>query len=160
MLHLAHQTQIPLQDLNEEIVIDNLLIQGALPLWLEGTLIRNGPAKFHFGTQKISHWFDGLAMLHAFTFGQGKVSYRNKFLRSDAYFQSMEHADLRFMGFAQDPCKSLKVHLYTNNLKNGSLGQFFRLFVYNLRRPPIFNSKFRYTFEFTHVRCNHNHFVS
>lgn len=111
-MHLAHPTQIPLQDLNDEIVIDNLLVEGVLPLWLEGTLIRNGPAKFHFGTQKISHWFDGLAMLHAFTFGQGKVSYRNKFLRSDAYFQSTEHADLRFMGFAQDPCKSIFKRLF------------------------------------------------
>lgn len=111
-MHLAHPTQIPLQDLNDETVIDHLPVEGVLPIWLEGTLIRNGPAKFHFGTQTISHWFDGLAMLHAFTFGQGKVSYRNKFLRSDAYSQAMEHGSLRFMGFAQDPCKSIFKRLF------------------------------------------------
>lgn len=103
----GHPTQIPLQDLNEEIVIDHLPIRGKLPPWLEGTLIRNGPAKFHFGTRQISHWFDGLAMLHAFTFGQGQVSYRNRFIRSDAYTQAMNHGTLEFMGFAQDPCISI-----------------------------------------------------
>lgn len=106
-MDIVHPTQIPLQDLNEEIVIDSLPFKGELPQWLEGTLVRNGPAKFHFGTQKISHWFDGLAMLHAFTFGQGKVSYRNKFLRSTIYSKAMNQANLHFMGFAQDPCKSI-----------------------------------------------------
>lgn len=95
---------VPLEDLNEEIVIDDVPMQGHLPLWLEGTLVRNGPAKFHFRDKTIGHWFDGLAMLHAFTFGQGKISYRNKFLRSTIFSQATEHDDLRFMGFAQDPC--------------------------------------------------------
>jgi carotenoid cleavage dioxygenase-like enzyme len=112
-MHLSHETQIPLQDLNEEVVIDHLPLQGVLPSWLEGTLLRNGPAKFHFGTQQISHWFDGLAMLHAFTFGQGKVSYRNKFLRSTPYEQAMDHGNLKFMGFAQDPCKTIFQRLFT-----------------------------------------------
>lgn len=111
-LNLRHDTQIPLQDLNEEVVIDQLPLKGALPLWLEGTLIRNGPAKFRFGEKKIAHWFDGLAMLHAFTIGQGKVSYRNKFLRSTAYDQCMNHQDLKFMGFAQDPCKTIFSRLF------------------------------------------------
>jgi carotenoid cleavage dioxygenase-like enzyme len=116
ILDLAHQTQIPLQDLNEETVMDILPVQGKLPDWLEGTLIRNGPAKFDFGEQRISHWFDGLAVLHAFTFGQGKLSYRSKFLRSDAYHRSMENGDLRFMGFAQDPCKSIFKRLFSHFL--------------------------------------------
>lgn len=106
-MYPLHKTQIPLHDLNEEISIANLPIQGTLPFWLEGTLIRNGPAKFHFGNQEIAHWFDGLAMLHAFTFGGGKVSYRNKFLRSKAYQQCMEHQNVHFMGFSEDPCKSV-----------------------------------------------------
>lgn len=113
-MNLPHPTQIPLQDLNVEIIIDHLPMHGELPHWLEGTLIRNGPAKFHFGAKTISHWFDGLAMLHAFTFGQGKVSYRNKFLRSTAYHQAFEHNDLRFMGFSQDPCKSIFKRLFAH----------------------------------------------
>lgn len=106
-MHLTHPTQIPLEDCNDEVVIENLPFQGELPSWLEGTLIRNGPAKFHCGKETISHWFDGLAMLHAFTFGQGKVSYRNKFIRSKAYLDFIEGKSMNFMGFAQDPCKSI-----------------------------------------------------
>lgn len=113
-MHLAHPTQVPLRDLDEEVVIDSLKIHGKLPDWLEGTLIRNGPAKFHFGAKTISHWFDGLAMLHAFSFGQGKISYRNKFLRSTEYYQAFEKGDLRFMGFAQDPCKSIFKRLFAH----------------------------------------------
>ena len=111
---LSHSTQLPLQDLDDEIVIDSLPMKGQLPPWLEGTLVRNGPAKFHFGNQTISHWFDGLAMLHAFTFGQGQVSYRNKFLRSEVYFQTTQKGDLKFMGFAQDPCKSIFQRLFAH----------------------------------------------
>lgn len=109
---LTHSTQIPLTDLDKESFIEALPIQGKLPPWLEGTLIRNGPAKFHFGEKAISHWFDGLAMLHAFTFGAGKIAYRNKFIRSDAYHLAMEKNDLHFMGFMQDPCISVFKRLF------------------------------------------------
>jgi len=61
-----------------------LPVEGALPEWLSGTLIRNGPGAFDFDGGAVDHWFDGLAMLHAFTFGDG-VRYRNRFLGTDAY---------------------------------------------------------------------------
>ncbi|MFH5797995.1 carotenoid oxygenase family protein [Haladaptatus sp. CMAA 1911] len=60
-------------------------VSGSVPEWLSGTLIRNGPGAFEMGDSAVDHWFDGLAMLHAFTFGDGEVSYRNRFLRTDAY---------------------------------------------------------------------------
>ena len=57
--------------LDQEVVIEELPIRGALPTWLSGTLVRNGPAKFEVGKKKLRHWFDGLAMLHKFCFHQG-----------------------------------------------------------------------------------------
>ena len=56
----------------------------ALP-WLSGTLLRNGPARFEVGRDNYRHWFDGLAMLHRFTFAAGGVSYANRFLRSKRF---------------------------------------------------------------------------
>src|SRR3954463_6241914 len=41
------------QTLDEEVVIDDVPVEGALPAWLEGTLVRNGPAKFDGG---VRHW--------------------------------------------------------------------------------------------------------
>lgn len=45
-----------------------------LPEWLEGTLFRNGPARYHLGNgmPNITHWFNGLALTHAFQFQRGK----------------------------------------------------------------------------------------
>ncbi len=45
-----------------EVTLDNLPVQGQLPNWLQGTLVRNGPGTFEVGQQQYRHWFDGLAM--------------------------------------------------------------------------------------------------
>ncbi len=92
------------QDLNEEFNYDKLAIHGNLPSWLEGTLVRNGPAKFTVGERALSHWFDGLAMLHAFSFHGGEVSYCNRYLRSAAYKRVFEKGRLDYEMFAADPC--------------------------------------------------------
>ena len=61
-----------------------------------GSLLRTGPAKYDLGRQTVSHWFDGLAMLHRFGFADAQVSYANRFLRSDAFKRAKERpADCR-----------------------------------------------------------------
>jgi beta,beta-carotene 9',10'-dioxygenase len=93
--------------LEEEIAVDNLPVRGDVPSWLSGTLVRNGPAKFEVGTQNFRHWFDGLAMLHKFSFKDGKVSYANKFIQSNAYNKAKETGKISFSEFATDPCRSI-----------------------------------------------------
>jgi len=66
----------------------SLSVEGALPPWLTGSLIRNGPGAFSFPDgSAVDHWFDGLAMVSRFTFDpeRGAVHFRNRFLRTDAY---------------------------------------------------------------------------
>lgn len=91
----------------EERQIAALPVQGTIPAWLTGTLIRNGPAQFESGTEGYRHWFDGSAMLHAFTFEGGQVAYRNRFLRTPQYASDADGQGIRFRGFATDPCRSL-----------------------------------------------------
>lgn len=93
--------------LEEELPLTNLRTIGEIPAWLKGTLIRNGPSKFESGNNKVYHWFDGLAMLHAFSFEKGEVSYTNRFLRSDAYKTVFDQGSFNYMGFMSDPCRSL-----------------------------------------------------
>ena len=81
----VHTFQKGLSSLNQEVKVDHLPIQGQIPNWLSGTLFRNGPAHFTGG-----HWFDGLAMIHKFSFQSGNVSYSNRFLRTDAYHRVIE----------------------------------------------------------------------
>ncbi|MFB6118774.1 carotenoid oxygenase family protein [Halosegnis sp.] len=64
--------------------ITQLPVEGDLPGWLSGSLVRNGPGSFRVGNDSVDHWFDGLAMLTRFTFDDG-VQYANRFLRTDAY---------------------------------------------------------------------------
>jgi carotenoid cleavage dioxygenase-like enzyme len=40
-----------------------LPMQGSIPQWLRGSLIRTGPGILEVGKQSYHHWFDGLAML-------------------------------------------------------------------------------------------------
>ncbi|EMA46564.1 carotenoid oxygenase family protein [Halobiforma nitratireducens] len=62
-----------------------LPVEGTVPSWLSGALIRNGPGRFEFGGERATHWFDGLAMLRRYGFDDGTVSYTNRFLRTGAY---------------------------------------------------------------------------
>jgi carotenoid cleavage dioxygenase-like enzyme len=80
----AHSYAAGFDDLDGEVSVDRLPIQGRFPKWLTGTLLRTGPAKYDLGRQTVSHWFDGLAMLHRFSFADGRVSYANTFLHSNA----------------------------------------------------------------------------
>lgn len=68
----------------DEIVADDLEIIGEVPEDLQGVYVRNGPNP-RFGAQGRHHWFDGDGMLHALHFERGRVTYRNKYVRTDAY---------------------------------------------------------------------------
>jgi len=98
--------------LTEEVALERLPLRGALPGWLEGTLLRTGPAQWEVGASTLTHWFDGLAMLHSFSFADGEVSYASRFLQSRTR-QAAEAAGRQVMGeFATDPCRSIfqRVH--------------------------------------------------
>ncbi len=95
------------EGLEEEIVVDDLPVRGELPPWLTGSLLRTGPAKFEAGDQRMRHWFDGLAMLHRFTFSGGAVSYGNRFLEGRSERAVRGDGRIAYPEFATDPCRSL-----------------------------------------------------
>uniref|UniRef100_A0A8C6P6B6 Beta-carotene oxygenase 1 n=1 Tax=Nothobranchius furzeri TaxID=105023 RepID=A0A8C6P6B6_NOTFU len=64
-------------------------VKGSIPSWLQGTLLRNGPGIFSVGETRYEHWFDGLSLLTSFTFKDGEVTHRCRFLRSDTYNANM-----------------------------------------------------------------------
>jgi beta,beta-carotene 9',10'-dioxygenase len=84
-----------------------LQVSGALPAWLKGTLLRTGPSKFEVGAHSYNHWFDGLAMLHGFTFANGSVAYANRFLESKAFRAAEATGKIAYAEFATDPCRTL-----------------------------------------------------
>ena len=90
----------------QEISNITLPVEGSIPTWLQGTLLRNGPAKFDVGTQELRHWFDGLALLHRFAFEKGQVSYCSKFLKSQAFQDAKNTGKLCSREFATEPSMS------------------------------------------------------
>jgi beta,beta-carotene 9',10'-dioxygenase len=95
------------ESLEDEVVLDALPVDGELPAWLSGSLLRTGPAKFEAGEQPFRHWFDGLAMLHRFTFGDGHVSYGNRFLQGRTERAVRGEGRIAYPEFASDPCRTL-----------------------------------------------------
>jgi beta,beta-carotene 9',10'-dioxygenase len=97
----------------QEITRDSLPVQGSVPTWLTGMLLRTGPAQFEVGQEHYQHWFDGMAMLHRFSFQDGTVSYANRFLQSRTYKANTEAGKITYGEFATDPCRSLFKRLAT-----------------------------------------------
>jgi beta,beta-carotene 9',10'-dioxygenase len=95
------------ETLEEEVVLDSVPVTGELPQWLSGSLLRTGPAKFEAGERSFNHWFDGLAMLHRFTFGEGRVSYGNRFLEGRTERAVRGEGRIAYPEFASDPCRKL-----------------------------------------------------
>ena len=69
---------VPVTDERDDV---DLHVTGDLPAGLRGALIRNGPNPA-FEPLGRYHMFDGDGMLHAVTFDDGTVSYRNRWIRS------------------------------------------------------------------------------
>jgi carotenoid cleavage dioxygenase-like enzyme len=61
-----------------------LPVLGEVPPGLRGTLYRNGPNP-QFAPRGHHHWFTGDGMVHAFRLEEGRVTYRNRWLRTPKF---------------------------------------------------------------------------
>ncbi|MBP8310610.1 MAG: carotenoid oxygenase family protein [Burkholderiaceae bacterium] len=63
-------------------------LRGALPPWLRGTLLLNGPALWDLPGGRLEHWFDGYGMWHALRIDGAVPRYRSRFSTSESYRRS------------------------------------------------------------------------
>jgi carotenoid cleavage dioxygenase-like enzyme len=68
----------------------DLPLTGAVPNELAGTYYRTGPNPQFPPRDENYHWFAGDGMVHAFRVAEGKVSYRNRWVRTPKW--ELEHA--------------------------------------------------------------------
>ncbi|MEF8814838.1 MAG: carotenoid oxygenase family protein [Halovenus sp.] len=73
------------RSLEQELTDQQLPVEGEIPSWLSGALLRNGPGLYDVGGERLRHWFDGLAMVRKYRFESGTVRYSNRFLRTESY---------------------------------------------------------------------------
>ncbi len=59
----------------------DLVVEGEIPSELRGAYYRNG-SNPQFAPSPSYHWFEGDGMIHGFWFGDGRVDYRNRWVRT------------------------------------------------------------------------------
>jgi beta,beta-carotene 9',10'-dioxygenase len=83
------------------------VVNGRIPMWLNGTLFRNGPGRYEYGDKAYIHLFDGHACVHKFKIEDGKVIYSNKFLETESYKKSLKQTRLYPVFGTADVCSNL-----------------------------------------------------
>lgn len=98
---------IGFRDLTDELTDTGLELTGTIPSWLNGSLLRTGPARWDLRDgSSVNHWFDGLAMLHRFAIADGRVRYANQLLRGKAGTAYEQSGTIAYREFATDPCRT------------------------------------------------------
>jgi all-trans-8'-apo-beta-carotenal 15,15'-oxygenase len=62
-----------------------LILKGRLPRGLRGAFFRNGPARHALGGVRYQHWFDGDGLVQQYTLGDGAITHRGRFVRTEKF---------------------------------------------------------------------------
>ncbi|XP_057959214.1 carotenoid cleavage dioxygenase 8 homolog B, chloroplastic [Malania oleifera] len=80
-----------------------LRVEGEIPLWLNGTYLRNGPGLWHIGAHNFRHLFDGYAMLVRLHFEGGRLTAGHRHIESDAYKAARKNKKICYREFSEAP---------------------------------------------------------
>ncbi|PZQ62205.1 MAG: carotenoid oxygenase [Phenylobacterium zucineum] len=92
----------------------DLTVKGEIPAGLRGALFRIGPNPQFEPRDPNHHWFAGDGMVHGFYVQDGKVSYRNRYVRTPKWELEHEHGRSLFGTFGNP--------MTTDPLANGNEG--------------------------------------
>ena len=91
----------PFAPVPEELELTELpVLRGAIPADLNGVYLRVGP-NTRFAPQGRYHPFDGDGMVHAAQFERGRLTYRNRWIRTDAFAEEERAGEARFYGIRE-----------------------------------------------------------
>ncbi|HAP78342.1 MAG TPA: apocarotenoid-15,15'-oxygenase [Acidimicrobiaceae bacterium] len=76
----------------------DLEVIGEIPTDLHGVYLRNGHNQVHAPIGKY-HPFDGDGMIHSISFGGGRATYRNRFVRTDGLRMELDAGEPLWTGF-------------------------------------------------------------
>ncbi|XP_062099620.1 carotenoid cleavage dioxygenase 8 homolog B, chloroplastic [Humulus lupulus] len=94
-----------------------LTVNGDIPLWLNGTYLRNGPGMWHIGNYNFRHLFDGYATLVKLNFEDGRLIAGHRQIESDAYKAAKKNNKLCYREFSEVP-KTDNFLAYVGELAN------------------------------------------
>ncbi len=97
----------PHEPIREELDSPELECIGEIPKDFSGIYLRNGPNQRH-APYGLHHWFDGDGMIHSAEFKEGKVSYRNKWIKTKSLAKESEEGRSIWPGLMDTPDRDLK----------------------------------------------------
>lgn len=74
-------------------------VEGDVPRFIHGTYYLNGPARFELSGIRYRHWLDGDGMVCALRFDEGRVSFTNRFVRSQKFIAERKAGGPIFRAF-------------------------------------------------------------
>jgi carotenoid cleavage dioxygenase-like enzyme len=80
----------------------DLIVHGEIPHDLAGIFYRNGPEPLYPPREGEYHWFDGDGMVYVFEIGEGRVSMRNRWVKTDKFLMERA-AGKRLFGLFGNP---------------------------------------------------------
>jgi carotenoid cleavage dioxygenase-like enzyme len=87
---------------SREITASDLKVTGEIPRDLDGVYLRNGPNPI-YNPRGRYHWFDGDGMVHALEFRDCKATYRNRWIRTEAFRAEREAGRSLWPGLMDRP---------------------------------------------------------
>lgn len=93
--------QGPYAPRDDELTLRDLtVLEGEIPDDLNGVYVRNGPNPQHEPVGRY-HWFDGDGMMHAVHFADGSATYRNRYVRTEAFERESEAGQPLWQGIME-----------------------------------------------------------
>ncbi|CAF0853977.1 unnamed protein product [Didymodactylos carnosus] len=98
--------------------------ESTLPIWLNGTLFRNGPGHFELDNEDppttVYHSFDGFAYVQKYVINgeNNEIKFQTTFVKSRMYEESLKEKKLYARTFGTDPCKSIFGRFQSLFIKN------------------------------------------
>lgn len=80
----------------------DLIVEGHIPDDLQGIFYRNGPEPLYPTREGDYHWFDGDGMVYAFEIADGRVSMRNRWVKTEKFVME-KAAGKRLFGMFGNP---------------------------------------------------------
>lgn len=108
------------EPLASECDIKDVNIVGEIPKELNGTFYRNGPNP-HYVYSANYHMFEGYGMIHAITFHNGQVTYKNRWIRTEKFLKERRAGRSLFGGMRDfmardDSVKNCSVNTANTNV--------------------------------------------
>ncbi|KAI4337498.1 hypothetical protein L6164_015907 [Bauhinia variegata] len=110
--HHVAWTSIPQERWEGELVVE-----GQIPRWLNGTYLRNGPGQWQIGDYKFRHLFDGYATLVKLQFQNDRLIAGHRQIESEAYKAAKKNKKICYREFSEVP-KPANFLAYMGELAN------------------------------------------